>query len=1245
MVTKDNMKKPSLSAIARLAFPAGIVPKLLMIVAMVALLPLNLKAQSTYGAIVGTATDTTGAVVPDATVTVTNLGTGQAVKVQTDAGGKYSVQDLPPAEYKVTVEKASFKRVVHDDVPVQVGATSRVDLSLAVGDVNQTVEVTSQAAQLQTDSSSLSQQVEGDIVQQMPLNGRNVMNLVELAPGVIPTGSASGGTGLDQAAGRTAGGIGWNNYEIGGGIQGWSANYIDGIPNQLLGDNVIALVPTQDAVQEFSVVSSNATADYGRFAGGVINMSTKSGANKFHGSAYEYLRNRDFNANTWFNNHTGLPRGQWNQDQYGASLSGPIKKDKAFFLFTWENFKALTSTANAFVVPSQNMQNGILNHAFVDPLKNCNISTTVNPGFWTITNLYGPGLNGGTCGDPVNRVLKEMWPLPNPAGQNGGAGYNWLLNSSLGNSQTQYNGRVDYALSQKQRLFARYTYWTLGDKNNSIFGNQGSPAFGSTSATTWPTATNATSMVTHQGTLADTYALNSTTVIDVRAGVTRQLFNSAPFSTSVSQAQFDQYATNKYYTALGPQEAAHTLPEVTVSGADGLYAFGSVSNFNYDRYNTYSIGGSVSKILGAHTLKAGFEARLMDNSGTPFAGGASGYYTYSTQFSNDPINNIAGDEFASFLMGYPSGGKAAYFQTFQYTAGYSYYQGYYLMDNWQATNKLTLNLGLRYELPGAPAERNNKLSVLLPNAVDPYTGITGTEALVNSSLYGPRTAVVESHNLFAPRIGVAYRVTSTTVFRGGYGLSYIPNDLSGPNGFGTLPFLSPFNATLTSTPQPANATPLSQTVITQTGTVAPILGSAPFSNGLLQPSPKPQPNFMTSYGSTTKYLGQSIVAPVPYQPYPYVQQWNADLSHQFKGDFLVEVSYSGLKGTNLPQIGNPPQTYFGLDELNPKYYSLGYTLLSSAIGSTAATAAGYGTCPNAPGLTTITVAQCLRPNPYYSDMQDAAHWAGIQNYRSLQVTTQKRFGSNGVFNANYSWSKNQANTDSANQQLENTAAARTGHGIAGLQDYYNTAADYSLITYDVTNRLILNYVLNLPFGKGQRYANNLGNVGTAFASGWSINGITTFQSGFPIFIQSSSPNFLTNNLGAGQLRPNAVAGCTKKIDAGSQTKVLAGAWFNTSCFAKATSGSDPTGNLTFGNEPRVDPDIRADGIKNFDFSFQKSTPIFESSNFVFRAEFFNIMNRVQYNPPVNTFGSANFGAILTQRNNPRQIQLSARVNF
>jgi hypothetical protein len=1105
---------------------------------------------------VGTVTDSSGAVVPDATVTVTNIGTNEVQRVPSNPEGNYSAVNLVPATYNVEVTKAGFRRFLSDRVTIGVGAVVRVDAMLVVGAVSETVKVTAEAPLLQTDSSAMSQEIGGLQVRELPLNGRNVLNLIALASGVVPGGSSAGGTGLNQ--GTRSGDQGWGNYQIGGAIQGQGTEYVDGSPINVLGGNTVALVMTQDAVQELSVITSNATADFGRSAGGVVNMTSRSGMDAWHGSVYEYFENTDLNANNFFNNRLGAVRPQDNQNQYGVVISGPIRKDMAFFFFDWERFAKSIGESSPTNVPTQVMRNGVFTDAIIDPLGACNIVHDPGAGTWTIANLWQ-----GACGDPLAHILMNYYPLPNTSGAS-----NWFLTTPITNHQNQYNGRFDLSIRSRQRVFGRYTYWTLHDTGFSEFNDAGG----------WPTANGHVINNAQQAVLGDTYTISPKTVMDVRITYVREYSPNYPDSVSVNESQF-----GPAYAALAPQMSIHVLPVFTLNGIHNLYNFGNITGYSVNWWNTYGANANLIKIIGAHSLKFGAEHRLMDQSGTGFDGSGSGQYTYSTTYT--------GDEWASFLMGYPT---QVQFGSFNTTASYNYYQAYYATDTWQARPKLTLNVGLRYELPGAVAERNDRATVLLPYAVDPYTGVTGTLTLVNSPLYSHRSTVLPKHNLLAPRLGFAWRMNNDFVIRGGYGIFYLPADLTGEMASSSL----------------VNA---ATTQINVTGALPTSLQNL-YPKTLNQPIGRNDPGFMFLYCCTASL--KNIAGPVPRQKFPYMQEWNFTVSHQFEHNWEAEISYAGLKGSNLPGIGR------GLDELSSQYYAMGPALLN----------------PTTVNGIPMTMGQSLRPYPFYSNLSDTAEFYAHSNYDSLQAKLVRRFNSGGTLLANYTWSKNLGNTDTLNGFLEAKPSAQTSSsGLGTIQDYNNPNGEYSLLSYNVNQLAVISYVLNLPFGKGQKFARNLAPPFDKLVSGWNVDGITTLQSGFPVFLTEASSNPLTQFFGGGTLRPNVIAGCKKKISGSAQSRL--GEWFNTSCFAYP-------GNYTFGNEPRVDASLTSDGVSNYDFAAVKATQFAgERANMQFRAEFFNIFNRVQFAPPVNQQGSSNFGEILSQVNQSREIQFSLRVNF
>ena len=1173
----------------------------LLLVALVVIvcgaIPRQLHAQSTYGSVLGTVTDASGAAVPGATVTVSNVGTNESRVAKSDAAGNFSVMNLQPATYKITVDAAGFKRFVRQ-VVVAVGATLRIDTLLQVGAASETVEVTTATPLLQTDSSTISQQVEGQTVQEMPLNGRNTMNLIALAPGVVPGGSTAGPAGGNQGLGHTQL-PGFGNYQIGGSLPGASATWVDGGPVNSMGGNLAAnqtdLIPTQDAVQEFTVLSNNVSAEFGRFGGGIINMVTKSGTNTIHGSAYDYIRNAFFNANDWWNKRNQLLQGkpnkpvQWNQNQYGVSVGGPILKDQLFYHFTWEGFRSDTGSVLPTNVPTADLQNGTFTKAIVDPLGKCTIVNNGN-GTWTISNLFQ-----GACGDPMAKVMRGYYPPPNVPGVAFGQN-NFYHTPATPDAQDQFNARLDYALNGRQHLFARYTNWHIEDAGFNELGNYNG----------WLTQRAKSLAYEQQAVLGDTYTFSPKTILDLRLAYNRM---DSPNATVASYGQdYSAFPSNSYVNQVAHQMTAHIIPQANVTGGvyNNLWAYANTCcTIGHDWYNTYTSSASVIRILGNHSLKIGGQITWFQDHN--IGGGNSGVFNFTGSYT--------GDSWADFLLGYEQNTSSI---TTQFEGGlYNWYQGYYVSDTWQASHKLTLNLGLRWELPGGMFEKHDHNTVLLPNTTDPTFNTIGTLALVNSSLYPDRSSFNVKHSLFAPRVGFAYRLDNNSVVSGGYGITYLPIDVQ----TGAEPVKSPINSNVTNCGTTNTTTPIpGQLMYNCYGgnnpIVAPPLRAANFYSLL---------NFYNN-------PGKGITGANPTQSYPYNQQWNFSVSRQLLGNSMVELSYVGAAGIHLPAFGN------NLNQLADSNFLQGATLNNN------------GTCGN--NVTTgkpLTVGQCLRPYPHYGNVKDSLAYNSQTIYHSMQMRGQKRFGAGGTLMGNFTWAKMIGNTDTLLNFLEaGTAGLNSGGGGSpNYQDFTNLSAERSALTYDVPYRAVISYVLGLPIGKGQMFLSSASGVLDHVVSGWTVNGITTFQHGFHLPIRdtqiTSGPNKNSdlNNFGIGTLRPNYVAGCNKVggLSGTYTSRAMAGTpQFNTSCWTQPA-------DWTFGNEPRVGNNLYAQGIDNFDFSVLKSTKVTERTNVQFRAEFFNIFNRKQFAQPDASLGNATFGQVLANVNQPRLVQFSLRVNF
>lgn len=1131
-------------------------------------------AQSSFGSIVGTVADPSGGTIPGATVDLTNTGTSEKRTVTSDSSGNFSFVNVSPGTYRVEVQQPGFKRYSREPIRIEVESAVRVDAALQVGDVAETVTVTDQAPLLQTQSGTIGKLIEGRTVQDTPLNGRNVLNLIALAPGVVPQGSTSGSPLGNQSGGTFTNNTGWGNYQIGGGMANQSAFYLDGAPLNTVNANSPGIVPVQDAIQEFRVDSNSVTPEFGRFSGGVVNMAIKSGTNQFHGSAYEYLRNRVLNANDFFNNRSGVQRNSFTQNQYGITAGGPVIKDKFFFFTSWENFALRNGRPTLTTVPTAAMRSG--NFAglppIYDPYTTCGLQgLQACPAGQPTRQPFPNNAIPASRLDPTALALLKVWGAPNlPGNANNFAG-----NTNLGGNQSQVNARGDYSLGEKQRLFGRYTYWN----GNSLPSDPFHVNFGGLT-----TLYGANSAV-----LGDTYTLNPTTVLDVRASYLRALHSFLPLQTGTDLSQF-----GSAWAALAPQLS---IPEAPLPSVTGFYGFSGV--YINSVSNGYALSGSVTKVLGRHNLKFGGEARRWDwafvQSNT-----AAGQFNFDNVFTsaNPLAPGATGYPFASYMLGTPaSGSLAGAARTWQQL----YYQGYYLADSYRVTNKLTLNLGVRLDVIGSFSERYDRIATFDPKATDPLAQRTGLPLkgqleLVNTPQYPSRNQLGSAKYAPAPRLGYAWSLNSKTVVRGGYGLSWVsPEQIN----YSLAPFQSFVNAATTTMVTSANGglTPLNT------------LGN-PFPGGVLQPIGH-NPALLTNYE------GQSFNAAIPGPPYPYIQQWNTEIQRELPSGMIYTIAYAGSKATHLAY------SVIQINQIPDQYRALGPALLTPVANPF------YGAIPSSAGtlgLPTVTQGQLLRPYPQYQNIGNSAPDIGNSTYHSLQMRLEKRFGAGGTITGSYTWAKLISDTDTLTSWLE------AGKSISTVQNYNNLRLEKSLASFNAAHRLVVSYVYDLPFGKGKRMLGSVQGAADKLISGWAVNGVTTLQSGFPLAFTTATN--LTNSYGGGS-RPNVV---TPNVTVPGSAQSRINGWFNTNAYQLPAA-------FTFGNESRTDPVLRGPGIANWDFSVVKRTALTEHVNLDFRTEFINLFNRVQFADPNTSKGNPNFGIITSQLNLPRLVQFGLRLNF
>jgi hypothetical protein len=1149
-------------------------------------------AQQSYGTIVGTVTDSSGADLGGAKVTATNTGTNIAKTVTTGSSGTYSFNSLNPGSYSVSVSHSGFNSFTQSAVDVTIGGSTRIDAALPIGDVatNVTVEASS-ATQLQTDSSSLGGVVEGRQVLESPLNGRNVNNLLDFIPGVIPGGGtagntvANGGSGSFQAGAQTQA-IAYGNYQIGGGFSGQSLFFIDGVESNVPENNVNSLVPTQDAVQEFRVQTNNVSAEFGGFAGGVVQISTKSGTNQFHGSVYEYFRNTVLDANDFFSNRAGLARPPLHQNQFGVNVGGPIVKDKLFFFFSFEREPLTSGSITTYTLPT---------------------AAELGGDFSALgTNIYSPTTGAQySCNGQLNvicsaqidptalKILQLEAPLPNRPGLTN----NFVATAPIVGAQNQFNARVDYTLGNADQLFARYTFWNPHNGDSDPLGTK--------------TGAGPTGNTTTEAVVGDNHIFNGSTIADLRLSWLENYNFQVPLSNG-----FAQNSINANYGTI-QSEAVNNQGLLPGLGIAGGYGVGAELSQLYWLNTIYSINGSLTKVAGRHTIKVGGIGRQIEWTGYGNNQGVN--LGASANFTANPDVPGSGNALASFLVGVPSSTSINEVGTIR---AFLHSYGFYGTDTWQESKNLTLNLGLRWEQPGSYSEVNNNDTVLEPNlatslpaVTNPVTGVAtqpvGGLVFVDSAQYGPRREEALHWKLFSPRVGFDYRVNPNLVVRGGYGISYLPADVTADS-----PANSPINSAVTN----ISNTP---------GGVLNATVANPFPSGILLPSGRnPQ--------GLIDVLGQNATSRIPNQAYGYAQQWNFGMEEAFDSKTTFTLAYAGAKGTHLVLTQGYTGTSYNLNQLPDQYDSIGGTPASGTTPGTGLFTALpnplAGSIPAGGQLAGPTVLEgyLLRPYPQYQGFLQVNPRRGDSTYQALQSTLVRRFSHGGLLQVAYTWSKLLSDTD-------NTSAFEDGQGGLGvIQDYDNPGAEKSISMQDLTNNAVINYGIDLPFGNGEMFLGNSRGVVNGVIGGWRVNGITTFHSGLPIPFSAGGTNYLSQYFGAGGIRPNYATGCPKANSGSQQGRV--NEWFNTACFSQP-------GAFSFGNETRVDNTLRSAGAANFDFSLNKGFPIFERFTGKFSAETFNLFNRAQFGPPDSNVNDGAFGTVTHQANLPRTLQFAMRVSF
>ncbi|MFO7693378.1 MAG: TonB-dependent receptor [Vicinamibacterales bacterium] len=1181
----------------RKCHPARFVHWAVVLLLVVLVLPASLYAQETRGRITGRVTDATKGAIPGATVTVTDPSRNATVTVTSNEQGLFQANFLLPGTYKVTVELAGFKTYVQENVVLQMTESRDLAIMLEVGTLTESVSVTAELSTVNTADANLGLVVDQARLASLPLIHGDPYKIMGLAPGLAHSGSQR----LDRPYEPT--------HIVGYAYQGTRSNrsdlLIDGAPSTATANanEIIATyVPPSDLVQEFKVQTATFDAQFGNTEGGVTSISIKSGTNRFRGSAYYFAEPYKWGANDFFGKARGQSIVESSSDRPGFTIGGPVMlpklydgKDKTFFMFGFEHIKDVRPRFDAggdSWVPTAALRNGDFsayssNITIYDPL------TRVRVGSAYVGQPFPGNVIPADRISPVAKKILEYYSQPKNAGLAGNITDSKLPETADYNSLT---GRIDQKLADNNRMFARYSWYNRDSIYNEYLG------FPESSGTWFQ-------FQSWQFVVDDVHVINPTTVLNVRYGYNRFDRNSGQ-QEEARQFDLTRLGFPSQYNALIP-EANRYFPRLDFDGTTMIdVAFGN----DFRPVTSHTAIATLNKSWGVHALKGGAEMRMYGERSESTANAQAGRYqftnAYTRQSSASGTDYFGLQNYAAFLLGLPSTTSITRAGTYD---EHSITWGFFVQDDWRVSDRLTLNLGLRYEVESPMVEAQNRsvsnfdyayvqpiqgtvqdryaaLNDPALKALVPQLTVTGGLLFLEKDT---ETLYTTPKNTFLPRVGFAYQLSPTTVLRGGAGLfagflgerrgDVILNGWSQDTTIGTT-----FNELGSPIPKYWEDSLLTQAILEPVGS----------ANG-------PQQG-----------LGTTITF---FNPNPAVSKqlrWQVGVQHQLPGNWVAEAVYVGNHGYDIEIVRN-------LNALPAQYLSTDNARTAAMVANNAFLS---GSVPNPfagllPGTSfnnaTIARRQLMRPYPAYGDVNttnnDGKTW-----YNSAQFSLQKRFNRGYTLGLSYTWS----HWEQATEYL-----------------YAGDATPTRMVSdLDVPHRLSVSGIYEFPFGKGKRFMSDASGFVEGLVGGWQIQGVYTFQSGFPV-------RFGTDAFYNGS---DPVDGSDIAIDDKSTLR-----WINTDVFTSILNGTST--NATPVDHLRTLPflfdDVRADTINNIDLSLIKSVSFSNGMRLELRAEFINAFNnpylatgngQIVVNPTSSTFGRITAS---NQQNYARRAQIGAKFIF
>ena len=1173
-----------------------------------------LLAQDPRGTITGTVTDPSGAPVAGARITAIHTLTNVAFQGITTAEGGYSIPLLPPGIYTLTAELQGFKKTVRQGIELRISERLTVDLRLELGAMQETVSVTAEAPLLEVATATSGQIVDRRRIAELPLGEGNPLTLVQLAPGIVVTGGYTSNSALSNS--------GPSNFEVNG-SPGGNEFTLDGVPNtadrQTQGAARVGLQPPTDAVEEFKVVTASFDAQHGRTAGGSIDVSMRSGTNDLHGTLYEFVRNDILAANSFFNNRQGIPRQARRYNRFGGTVGGPVwlpklyrGRDRTFFFTSIERIRTITPWLETLTVPVEAFRQGdfssLLNRP--TPLYVYDPFTARREGARVVRDpIQCNGRINVVCPDRISAIAKNylsFLPLPNV--QTTASTDNFIGRTGNDNTYDVLLIRLDHIVNERHRLFGRFSQsWrTEFDENsagrvngvriNGRLGHRGNRG----------------------GVLDYIFSPSATTILNLRTGFTRfkqDRFSLASFDYDVSKMGFSEAALRLF--------TANTLPQINISN------YSSPVEPTGFKITTplWSFQPTLTRIAGSHSMRAGYDFRVYQENRIDQTF-QTGQYNFTNQFTRQtdqnpslPLEQIQAQAMASFLLGLPSGGN---FPLLASRAATAKYHGVFFQDDWRVNRRLTLNLGLRYEIDLGTTERyNRRIHDFDANAVNPTEAAVKARYALNPIpeipvdqfrlrgglvFAGPGNRGFQAdRNNFQPRLGAAFQINDRTAIRGGWGMFMVPFVMDGLNQNG-------FNRNTPLIASPDNGLTFLATF------------ENPFPNGYVPEIDR----------GLTSLLGQNPGTIVPaHRKNGIVQRWQVSLQRELPGRWLIEGAYVGNRGTDLTTAvdANPiPRQY---QSTSPVRDQALINFLDTPVPNPFRGVAGYeGT--NHYTASFIARSQLLRPYPHFTGLS-IERYDGASSYHAFQGRVEKRFSHGYTLMATYAWSK----------YLEELTR------LNPTDDRY----EKRLSSADSPHRLAVSGIYELPFGRGRAFGAGWSGWKQALLGGFQMQGIFQYQAGRPLTLGNV---YYNGNLS--DLKPVIKSSTIGALGTTNIEDNVFRANIQTTGFYFSDDAVRTNGQLDYSkqrNDMRINlsqnirtlpsrvSNFRDQPITLLDLSVIKNFSFGERVYLQFRAEAINALNKPHFSGPVLNPRDANFGRVTSTSSPtlPREFQLGLRLVY